>query len=173
MRCLELQKSKEKINQLRVEIMKEINNLIYTLEINFVNTSDIDSSIFVTFHDTGLKTKIVKVGDVCITEETIKGRVLSGRMDNLEGYCGYRYDYQNGENLININPNIPINTAIACIREAKGKTDFLTAELVFSSIVRNDFRVLALNEGNLNIIKTVSAENEKSEHCSLQEIVDL
>ena len=153
--------------------MKEINNLIYSLKINFVNKSELDTSISVEFHDNGLKIKSIKVGDVCITEETINGRVLSGRIDNPEGYCGYRYDYQNGENLLNINPNIPIDAAISLINKSKRKTDFLTAELVLSSIVRTDYRVVILNEGNLNIIKTVSTKNESAKQCCLQETLNL
>lgn len=153
--------------------MNEINNLIYSLEINFVNKSGMDYSIYIKFHDNGLKVKSVRAGSVCVTEETINGRVLSGRLDNSDGYCGYRYDYENGENLLNINPSIPINTAIALIKESRGRKDFLTAELVLSSIVRNDYRVVTLDEGSLNVIKTVSAVNEKSELCCLQETVDL
>ena len=49
--------------------MKEINNLIYTLEINFVSNSGVDSSVSVKFDDGGLKVKCVKICDVCITEE--------------------------------------------------------------------------------------------------------
>lgn len=153
--------------------MNAINNLSYTLEINFVNKSGLDSTVSIKFQDNGLKVKTVKIGNVCITEETINGRVLSGRIDNLDGYCGYRYDYQNGENLININPNIDINTAISLINKSKSQPDFLTSELVFSSIVRNDYRVVILNDGNLTVVKTVSAENENSEQCCFQEIINL
>ena len=153
--------------------MKAINNLSYTLEINFINNSGVDSSISVKFCDNGLKIKSTRVGNVCVTEETINGRVLSGRIDNLEGYCGYRYSYQNGENLLNINPNIPIDTAISLINKSKVQTDFLTVELVLSSILRNDYRVVILNEGNLNIIKTVSAKNERGKQYCLQETLNL
>jgi hypothetical protein len=153
--------------------MNEMNNLIYLLEISFVNKSGLDSSISIKLHDNGLKVKTVRVANVCITEETIKGRVYSGMVDNADGCCGYRYDYQNGGSLLNINSDIPINTAIALINKYKKETDFLTAELVLSSIVRNDYRVVILDEGNLNIKKTVSAENENSEYCCLQETVDL
>ena len=153
--------------------MNTINNLSYTLEINFVNKSGLDSTISIKFQDNGLKVKTVKIGNICITEETINGRVLSGRIDNPEGYCGYRYDYQNGENLININPNIPIETAISLINKIKSQPDFLTSELVFSSIARNDYRVVTLNEGKINIVKTVSAENENSQQCCFQEIINL
>lgn len=153
--------------------MKEINNLIYTLEINYINNSNIDTSIFVKIHDTGLAVKSVRIGDVCITEETINGRVLSGRLDNLDDYCGYRYDYKNGENLVNINPQIPINTAISLINMKKMESDFLSAQMVLSLISRNDYRVVTLNKGNLKIIKTMSAKNEQSEHYSLQDSVDL
>lgn len=153
--------------------MQEINNLIYSLKIDFVNKAGVNTSILVELNDNGLKKKRVKVGNVCVTEETIKGRVLSGRIDNLVGYCGYRYDYQNGETLLNINPNIPIDTAISLINKSKRLTDFLTAELVFSSILRNDYRVVIINEGNLNITKTVSAENESAKQCCLQEILNI
>ena len=153
--------------------MKKINNLIYTLEINFVNNEGVKSSISVKFCDDGLKVKSVKVGDVCITEETINGRVLSGKFDNLDGYCGYRYDYQNDENLLNINPDVSINDAVYLINKMKMESGFLTAELVLSSILRNDYSVVILNECNLNILKTISAENENAELCSVQENINL
>ena len=153
--------------------MKEINNLTYKLEINFVTSSGINSLISIKFNDDGLRVKSVRIGEVCIVEETIKGRILSGKLENSEGYCGYRYDYQNGENITNINPNIDINTAVSLINESKWKSSFITTELVLSSILRNDYRVVILNEGSLKIIKTVTAENEEFEHCSLQETIEL
>ena len=148
--------------------MNEITNLIYSLEINYVNNSGITTSIHVRFHDDGLSVKRVKIGDVCITEETINGRVLSGKFENLNEYCGYRYDYKNGKKLLNINSQIPIDTAVSLINKKKMGTDFLTAKLVLSSLLRNDYRVVILNKGRLNISKTITAQNEKSEHCSLQ-----
>lgn len=153
--------------------MNEINNLIYGLKINFTSKTGLDSSIFVSFGDNGLKVKSIRIGMDCITEETISGRVLSGKFDNLNGVCGYRFDYRNGENLININPNVSINDAVSLINRIKKEQDFLMAELILSSILRNDYRVVVLNEGNLNIIKTVSAENENAELCSVQENINL
>ena len=103
MQCLESQnKVRKKFKDLD---MKEINNLVYTIEINFPNNSEIDAFVSIKFDDSGLKTKIVRVGDVSVTEETINGRVLSGRFDDVNGFCGYKYDYLNGENLLNINDN--------------------------------------------------------------------
>lgn len=153
--------------------MKEINNLIYTLEIQYINNSGVNSQISIKLNDNGLKTKSVKVGNICITEETINGRILSGRFDNLDEYCGYKYDYQSGENLLNINPNTSLETAIALINNTKKEPAFLSAEFVLSSILRNDYRVVTLNKGNLNIVKTISAENEKLENCSVQENIYL
>lgn len=153
--------------------MKEINNLTYTLEIKYLNNLGVNIEISIKLHDNGLKIKSVRVGNVCVTEETINGRVLSGRIDDADKYCGYRYDYKNGENLININPNISISTATSLINKKKREHDFLSAELVLSSILRNDYRVVILKEGQLNVIKTISAVNEKSEHCSLQEKINL
>jgi hypothetical protein len=153
--------------------MTEINNLIYTLTINYTNKSGLDTYISVEFRDDGLKIKTAKVENVCITEETINGRVLSGKFENLDGYCGYKYHYQNGEFLLNINPNISISTAISLIDNKKMEPDFMSAEFVLNSIMRNDYKIVSLNKGNLNIVKTVSAKNEKAEHCSVQESINL
>ena len=153
--------------------MKEINNLIYTLEINFTNNSGLNTSISVKIQDDGLKTKSVKVENICITEETIKGRILSGRFDDSDRFCGYKYDYKNGENLLNLNPNTPINEAVSLINNKKFEHNFMSADLVLSSILRNDYRVVILNKGSLNVIKTIFAKNEKSENCSYQENINL
>lgn len=153
--------------------MKKINNLIYSLEIKYINNSGLATSVSVKFHDTGLKIKSIQVGTACITEETINGRILSGRFDNSNGYCGYRYDYQNGENLLNINPKTPLENTISIINKTKMDSAFISADLVLSSILRGDYRVVILNNGKLNVTKTISAENEKSEHCSLQECSNL
>ena len=171
MQCLEPQKQKkEGIKDL---VMKEINNLTYRLEINFVNNSGIDSSICVKFHDNGLESMSVRVGDICITKETINGKILGEILDNSGKSCGYRYDYQNGENLLNTNPSTPLYTAINLIHEMSMTPQYLSARLVLSSVFRNDYRVVTLNEGKLNIIKTISAENENSEQCCLQETINL
>ena len=153
--------------------MKEINNLIYTLEINYVNNSGLNNSIIVKFHDNGLEIKSFRVGDVCITEETINGRVLSGTYENVNKCCGYRYDYKNGEYLLNINPQIPIDTAISLINKQKMELNFLSAKMVLVSILKSDYKVVMLNNGNLKVIKTISAENEKFELYTLQECTDL
>lgn len=153
--------------------MKEINNLIYTLEIKYINNSGLETLISIKLQDNGLRIKSIKVGNVCITEETIKGRILSGKLEDLDVCCGYKFDYKNGENVLSINPNITIDTATSLIEKKKMESAFLTAELVLSSILRNDYRVVILNKGNLKLTKTIYAENEKLEKCSLQECIDL
>ena len=153
--------------------MKEINNLMYTLEINYMNKMGLNTKISVQFHDNGLQIRSIAIGNICVKEETINGRVLAGRFENSDGYCGYRYDYKNGENLLNINPQIPISTAVSLINKKKMDTDYMSAELVLSSLLRNDYRVVILDKGTLKITKIVSAENERFEKCSLQEIIDL
>ena len=111
--------------------------------------------------------------NVCITEETIKGRILSGKLEDSDICCGYKFDYKNGENVLSINPNITIDTATSLIEKKKMESAFLTAELVLSSILRNDYRVVILSKGSLKLTKTIYAENEKLEKCSLQECIDL
>ncbi len=153
--------------------MSEISDLIYTLEINYTNNSWSNNSITLKIYDNGLEVKSVRVGDFCIIEKTINGRILSGELKSSNEYCGYMFDYQNGETLLNLNPKVHIDTAVSLINNKKMESDFLSAKLVLSSIMRNDYRVVILNKGSLNIIKTISAINEKSEHYGLQEKVDL
>ena len=171
MQCLELIKQIKKL--IKGVNMQEINNLIYKIEIKFINNSGIKSTVSMELHDNGLKVKVLKVGDVCVTEEKINGRVLSGRIDNTDGYSGYRYDYKNGENLLNINPTVPISSSTSLINSTKMKSDFISADLVLSSILRNDYRVVILNKGDLNIIKTVSSKNKGLGKCSVQERINL
>jgi hypothetical protein len=157
--------------------MKEINNLTYRLEIENLKNSEIETSITVEFNENGLKTKRIQAGDVCITEEMIGGRILGARLDSPDGYCGYKYDYQNNGVLLNLNPYGPDEEAASLaahlIRERQKNLDFQQADLVLSSILRNDYQVVILKEGDLKVTKTVSAENEKRENCCLQEIVNL
>ena len=151
--------------------MKIINNLTYNLQISYIDNSGSDIFINIKIQDDGLEIKSFKIGDVCITEETINGRVLSGRMDYQDSFCGYRYNYDKNtdEYLININPEIPINDSVSLINNAKMDKSFLGARMVLSSIARDDYRVFSLQQGDLKVSKTVSAENENSEKCLFQE----
>lgn len=155
--------------------METINDLTYELKINYINNNGLNVSMSTTVNDDGLEINSVKIGNVCITEETINGRVLSGRYDENNAFCGYKYNYEknDAEYLVSINPEISINDAVTLINKVKMSPEYLSTRMVFSSILRDDYRVFAIKQGNLNIIKTISAENEKSEKCAYQEIIDL
>ena len=155
--------------------METINDLTYELKINYINNNGVNVSMSTTVNDDGLEINSVKIGNVCITEETINGRVLSGRYDENNAFCGYKYNYEknDAEYLVSINPEISINDAVTLINKVKMTPEYLSTRMVFSSILRDDYRVFAIKKGNLNIIKTISAENEKSEKCVYQEIIDL
>ena len=88
--------------------MEEINNLTYNIQINYVNISGLMVSISKKINDKGLETNSIQVGDICITEETINGRVLSGKYENSTSYCGYKYNFEknNEEYLVNINEDV-------------------------------------------------------------------
>ena len=94
-----------------------------------------------------------------------------GTFENQNSVCGYEYNYDKGadEYLVNINPEIALNDSVNLINKTKMDTTFLSARMVLSSIMREDFRVISLNQGNLTISKTISAENENSEKCLFQE----
>lgn len=155
--------------------MEKINNLTYELQISYISNAGLNVLICTTMHDNGLELNSVQVGDVCVTEETIKGRVISGRYDQSNAFCGYRYDYEknNDEYLFSINPEVSINDAVSLINKTKMDSNFLSSKMVLSSIMRDDYRVFAIQKGNLNIVKTIAAENEKAEKCLYQEIIDL
>ena len=155
--------------------MEEMHNLTYSIQVDYINAKGLNVSICKKVNDKGLETNLIKIGDVCITEETIKGRILSGRIDVNNTYCGYRYNYDKGadEYLVNLNDNVLLDTAVSMINKTKMQSDFLTARMVLVSVLRGDYRVLSLDKGNLSIIKTVTAENEQTEKCYVQENIVL
>ena len=153
--------------------MENINDVIYEIQINYINNSNKDVSIYKRIQSNGLQTNIIQVDDIKITEETINGRVLSGRYDENGYYCGYRYDYASGEKLININEETPINDAVTLISKIKMKTDFLSASMALSVILRNDYKVVVLDQGSIDITKVISAIDEKGESCSFQENITI
>ena len=155
--------------------METIKNLVYDLRIDYINNVGLNVSIIRRMDDTGLELNLTQVGNVCVTEETINGRVLSGRFDDANISCGYRYNYEknNSEYLQNLNDDIPLNEAIQFINKTKMDAQFLSTRMVFSSLLRNDYRVFALNGGDIAVTKTIAAVNEKGENCILVDCVHL
>lgn len=155
--------------------MKIINKLMYDLQISYVDNFGLDVFIDIKTQDDGLEFKTFKVGDVCVTEETINGRVLSGRIDCQGSFCGYRYNYDKGadEYLVTLNPEISLNDSVDLINNAKKDKSFLGARMVLSSIAKDDYRIFSLQQGDLKVSKTVSAENEKAKECVFKEELSL
>lgn len=149
----------------------ETNNLTYTLQINYINDSGLPVVIYKHIADNGLEVISFRVGDDCVTEETINGRVLSGKYEHKVSSCGYKYNYEktDSEYLVGLNANIPVNTAVNLINKTKMNIEFLSAKMVLSSITRNDYRVLTLKKGDLQITKTATAQTETAEPYSFQE----
>lgn len=155
--------------------MEVINNLKYSIEIRYKNDNDVNVILKKEMNDKGLESNSTQIGDVCITEETINGRILSGRYDDKETSCGYRYNYEanNSDYLISLNDNISIENAVNLINKTQKEMDFLSARIVGVSVLRNDLRVVILREGDLDIIKTAVAENENGEECFFRESTSL
>ena len=153
--------------------MKLINNLIYKLQIKYKNNSGLDVVINKRMGEDGLEKTSVRVGDLCVTEETIKGRILSGRFDNSETFCGYRFNYDKGEDeyLVNINQDIPLETAISLINKTKMKSDFLSAKIIDATITRSDYRISTFRKGDLRVTRIITAENENIEKCTFRETI--
>ena len=58
-----------------------MNNLKYSIKINYINESGLNVSISRKMFDTGLEKNSIQIGNISISEETINGRILSGRYD--------------------------------------------------------------------------------------------
>ena len=74
--------------------MENIYNLSYDLQVNYTNESGRLVSIGKALYDSGVESKYIKVDDVCVAEETINGRVLSGTYEDQSLCCGYWYNYE-------------------------------------------------------------------------------
>ena len=148
-----------------------MNELTFELKLNYVNENGEKVSISRKVCEDGLEISRVQVGDVCITEETICGRVLSGRIDGVENPGGYRYNYGvgAGELLENLNKEVPIGTAVNQINKTKMTREFLSAKMFFISISRDDYRVYQENKGDLEMVKIVTSKSEDLKEYCFQE----
>ena len=59
-----------------------MNNLTHELQIQYTNELGLNVSVLKKIYEGGLEVNSIQVGDICITEETINGRILSGRYEN-------------------------------------------------------------------------------------------
>ena len=91
-----------------------MSNLIYSVQVEFIDDSGEKVSVIRTMYDTGLEVNSTQIGDLCVKEETINGRVLSGSYRNSELECGYRYNYEcNDENyLVCTNSGVSLNKSV-------------------------------------------------------------
>jgi hypothetical protein len=152
--------------------MKEINDLIYKLEINYINNLGLDTYILFQLDDNGLRTKSVKVGNDSFTTTFIKGQVHSANFVRGDKHGGWEYDCESGKFLpAPKDSNISVEDANTEIKKIKWS---LTAEdFILNPILKNDYNIVALDGGEIKLVKTVSAKNENLENCSLQEKINL
>jgi hypothetical protein len=155
--------------------METLNNLAFFIQVDFINDSGHPVTISRKIQDNGLETNTIQVDDVLISEETINGRVFSGTFESKDYFCGYKYDYENGsgERLLNLNENVPLDTAINLINKTKSSPEFWNAKLMLSVLMRNDYKIYAIKQGSIDFSKSVSAENEKHQNCSYTEFLHL
>lgn len=144
--------------------MSALTNLTYQLKIHYVDNSGANVVIYKKICDNGLEVKSIQVGDICVTEETIAGRVLSGKYEDKKTVCGYRYHYEKdgAEYLENINEKVPLASAINMINKTKMTSAFLSAKMTFVSISRSD-KVFSINDGTIDVEKTAFAEDNQSQ----------
>lgn len=152
-----------------------LNNLSYEINVEYINDGELVFLTGLKMQDNGLEVSFTKMGDISITEEKIKGRVLSGRYDKQEMHCGYKFNYERTDKdyLQILNPDISLDKTVTLINDTKMSANFLLAKMVLSSIMRKDYRVLVLTKGKLKVEKIISAENEKKEKCHYCEIQNL
>lgn len=152
-----------------------IQNLKYNLQVIYKNDIGDGVSIFRELCDDGFETRSIQVGEKKISEAMINGRILSGKFEDKSLQCGYLYNYDRDdeEYLTRLNQEISIETATALINKTKMLPEFLSAKMVFSSLLRNDYRIFAMKNGEINVIKTLAADNEKGEKCVFQENIVL
>ena len=155
--------------------MNQIKDITYIVQADYIDNAGQKVVVYRKTQDNGLETNYMQVGDIAITEETINGRVLSGKLTNDGFLCGYKYDYEqeSGEYLININENFPLDQAISLINKTKMNRGFLDAKMVFTAIQRRDPKIFALKGGNIDITRKVSATNENHHNFGFSEIISM
>lgn len=153
--------------------MNSLSDLTYQIKVEYTNDNGSTVIISKQIEQNGIETTSTQVGDVCITEKTINGRILSGKLMNNELCCGYQYNYDgNRENyLININEEIPLDKSIPLINKTKMNSDFLVAKMTFLCALKKHYDVISLQNNAINLYKTVSASNNSNTYNIEQNIL--
>lgn len=155
--------------------METINNLIYDIQIDFINDSGKNVTISKRIQDNGLEIISFQVGDVLVTEETINGRVLSGRFEDRDSCCGYRYDYSKNSSdyLVTTNNAFSLGDTVNLINKAKMTSDFLNAKMVFTTLTKADYKLFSLKKGHIDLTKSISASDENHKINTYSEFIHL
>lgn len=138
-------------------------NLIYSVGMSFVNNSGVTVSVRRTMDDTGLEVNYIQIGDTSVVEETVNGRVLSGSFKSDELECGYRYNYEldNEDYLVCTNSDVSLNKTVDLINKTKMKQEFMQGMLMFSVIVRRDYKTIFLNNPNITVSRLVMGMDDE------------
>ena len=155
--------------------METIKNLSYEVKINYIDDSGENVFINKKIFDNGLDIETTQVGDIAITEEKIKGRILSGLYEDKKINCGFRYNYDGDEDtyLVGTNRRFSVNDSANLINKTKMSHDFVNAMAVLYVVMRNECKIFSVNDGDIFVEKLISAENEKAEQCSVKENIKL
>ena len=155
--------------------MKTIDKLSYKIVVQYKTSTNTPITVSKSMDDLGYETNSIQIGDVCVTDKTIQGRVLSGTLNSSGTVCGYIYNYSknNDEYLTCINPNIPIDIATSLINKTKMTEDFIKARMVLISIMRQDNNIYALPSNTAKVTKTVSAIDEHNQQHVYKEQISL
>ena len=153
--------------------MKE---LTYIIQIDYINDFNEKVSVSRTIYDTGLVVNSISVNNICVVEETINRRILSGSYISEELECGYRYNYDavtSDEYLFTINKELSLNETVNLINKTKMKQEFGLSMMIFNMVLRKDYKVITLKESNIKVSRKVCASDDGVDVYEYEEILDL
>lgn len=153
-----------------------MSDLTYVIQVDYINDSNEKVSVSRTIYDTGLEVNSISVNGICVVEETINGRVLSGSYISKELECGYRYNYDVDtvdEYLVTTNKDLSLNDTVNLINKTKMKQEFLFAKLIFNMLLRKDYKVVTLKSPSLTMTRRASGVDEDCNVYSCEECLTI
>lgn len=151
-------------------------DLTYSIQVDFINDFGEAVSVGRVIYDTGLERNYICVNNICVVEETINGRVLSGSYISKELECGYRYNYDADtvdDYLVTTNKELSLNDTVNLINKTKMKQEFGLSMMIFNMVLRKDYKVITLKESDIKVSRKVSMCDDCLDVYEYEEILHL
>ena len=154
-----------------------LNNIEYEINVEYIDKTGKNISISHKMNDQGSEIKTIKIEDQTLTEETLNGRRVSASFNSKDEKCGFRFNYEEEDPdkyLVSLTKDkTPEQAADIISHKTSVGSVFNEPRYILSPIQEGSLKIVMLESGEINVTRTVSAQNENSDNYLYKECVCL